>query len=92
MKGNQKCDTINGGSCIKCSFNEKIADLELKLLCCAKGYETSIRYVARIEAAEEIFNNIVELILDRDYEVQYISRGRWDSNTCYSLKTKNGFD
>ena len=69
VKGNQKCDTVNGGSCIKCSFNEKITDLELKLLCCTRGYETSIRYVARIEAAEETFNELIELILDREYEV-----------------------
>ena len=69
MRGNQSCDTANGGSCIKCSFVGKLMDLELKLMSNHKGYETSIRYKARIDEAEEIFDDLVELILEREYSV-----------------------
>ena len=69
LRGDQSCDTMNGGSCIKCSFGNKMADLEIKLLGCTRGYETSIRNKARIEAAEEIFDDLVELIIDREYLV-----------------------
>lgn len=44
-------------------------DLELKLMSNHKGYETSIRYKARIDEAEEIFDDLVELILEREYSV-----------------------
>ena len=71
LKGNQSCDTMNGGSCVKCSFRGKMADFEIKLLGCLKGYETSIRYKARIDEAEEIFDDVVELIQDREYSVSF---------------------
>ena len=61
---------MNGGSCIKCSFKEKMAEFEIKLQGCPRGYETSIRYKARIDEAEEIFDDVVELILDREYAVR----------------------
>ena len=55
---------------MKCSFKEKMTDFEIKLLGCTRGYETSIRYKARIDEAEEIFDDLVELILDREYTVR----------------------
>ena len=48
-----------------------MADFEIKLLGCLKGYETSIRYKARIDEAEEIFDDVVELIQDREYSVSF---------------------
>ena len=72
LRGNKSCDTMNGGSCIKCSFNDKMVDLEIKLLGCQRGYETSIRYKARIDSAEEIFDDVVELVIERDYRVSSI--------------------
>ena len=69
LRGSQSCDTMNGGSCIKCSFKEKMTDFEIKLMGCSRGYETSIRYKARIDEAEEIFDDVVELISDREYSV-----------------------
>ena len=50
-----------------------MADLEIKLLGCTRGYETSIRNKARIEAAEEIFDDLVELIIDREYLVSQLN-------------------
>ena len=46
-----------------------MADFEIKLLGCTRGYETSIRYKARIDEAEEVFDDLVELVLDREYSV-----------------------
>ena len=46
-----------------------MTDLEIKLMGCSRGYETSIRYKARIDEAEEIFDDVVELISDREYSV-----------------------
>ena len=71
LRGSQSCDTMNGGSCIKCSFKEKMTDLEIKLMGCSRGYETSIRYKTRIDEAEEVFDDVVELISDREYSVIY---------------------
>ena len=65
---------MNGGSCIKCSFKGKMAEFEIKLLGCTRGYETSIRYKTRIDEAEETFDDLVELIHDREYSVSIQSR------------------
>ena len=46
-----------------------MTDLEIKLMGCSSGYETSIRYKARLDEAEEIFDDVVELISDREYSV-----------------------
>ena len=59
---------------MKCSFKEKMENLEIKLLGCIRGYETSIRYKARIDEAEEIFDDLVELVLDREYTVSPINK------------------
>ena len=49
-----------------------MTDFEIKLIGCTRGYETSIRYKARIEEAEEIFDDVVELIYDREYTVSSV--------------------
>ena len=54
-------------------------DLELKLMSNHKGYETSIRYKARIDEAEEIFDDLVELILEREYSVSTKSSIKYSS-------------
>ena len=55
---------------MKCSFSKLLLDLEIKLLGCTSGYETSHRYKARINGAEEMFDDLVEMINDRDYKVK----------------------
>ena len=90
IRGNQSCDTMNGGSCIKCSFRGKLADMEIKLFGCSRGYETSIRYKARIDEAEETFDELTELILDREYMVRYNLTKYNHININFSRETTNG--
>ena len=65
-------------------------DLELKLMSNHKGYETSIRYKARIDEAEEIFDDLVELILEREYSVSTKSSINIHPNHRFSREIKNG--
>ena len=62
---------------MKCVFNKTIEDLELKLLNCKNGYETSIRYKNRIDEAEGILEDLVDLVKDRDYKPETKDWGKW---------------
>ena len=69
LSKNLNCKDFNGNGCTLCDFRTTMVSWECFLLDLRKGYDSRDRYVRKLEDAEILFDDIGELILEKEFKV-----------------------